>query len=538
VVSHRVPRHTPVTGPKTEAQLVALRSLEGLSIQQASPVPELSLPPAMTAVPGGTRPGSRVPWQLVCVLAVQALLTLRLVWSNTAFQDEALYLWAGHMEWAHWLHGAPIPSFASWFSGAPVLYPALGAAMDAIGGLTAARLLSLLLMLFVTCFLWGTTRRLVSNRAGFVAVALFATLPGTAFLGALATYDALALFLLTGATWFAVRGIRRGQTRAVTGYLLAGVILGMACAVKYAAAIFVPLILIVVALAAWRIAGRRRAVLALLGTFGGVVATLAALLALGGHAYWEGILVTTLNRPPSTSSPFTVFKLSYIWTALIAVLAVLSLFLSRTERPIDRWLLAVLAAAILLVPIEQARVDTTVSLQKHVVFGAWFAAMAAGYGLAKLSVVDKTKGWAVVAAIPILAVALLDGIPQASNLFAKWPNVSPILPSMPGLYARFPGNYLTSSYLYQVLGYYSRGQTSWAQWQGDLTFSTAGAAPGLASDRIAIKNDYFSLIIIETQRTSITSTDESVLADMRQAGGYRMVASAGGFEAWAPVEES
>jgi 4-amino-4-deoxy-L-arabinose transferase-like glycosyltransferase len=76
----------------------------------------------------------------------------------------------------------------------------MAAVADTLGGLVAARLLSLLFMTGVTCFLWGTARRLVGNRAALVAVAAFATLAGTAFLGAFATYDALALLLLTGAT--------------------------------------------------------------------------------------------------------------------------------------------------------------------------------------------------------------------------------------------------------------------------------------------------------------------------------------------------
>ena len=59
------------------------------------------------------------PWPLLAVLLVQAALSLRLAWSNTAFQDEALYLRAGHLEWARWLHNAPIPNFPAYFSGAP-----------------------------------------------------------------------------------------------------------------------------------------------------------------------------------------------------------------------------------------------------------------------------------------------------------------------------------------------------------------------------------------------------------------------------------
>src|ERR1700761_7927420 len=56
-------------------------------------------------------------WPLLIVLAIQAALTLRLTWADTAFQDEALYLWAGHLEWAHVLHGTPLPQFPSFFSG-------------------------------------------------------------------------------------------------------------------------------------------------------------------------------------------------------------------------------------------------------------------------------------------------------------------------------------------------------------------------------------------------------------------------------------
>ena len=87
----------------------------------------------------------RVPgyWPLVAVLAVQMIISLRLVGANTAFQDEALYLWAGHLEWAHVLHGTPIPPFPSYFSGAPVIYPPVAALADSIGGLAGARVLSL-----------------------------------------------------------------------------------------------------------------------------------------------------------------------------------------------------------------------------------------------------------------------------------------------------------------------------------------------------------------------------------------------------------
>ena len=53
-----------------------------------------------------------------------------------AFEDEALYLTAGHQELAHLLFGVPLPSdYASYFSGSPVLYPILGALADTWGAL-------------------------------------------------------------------------------------------------------------------------------------------------------------------------------------------------------------------------------------------------------------------------------------------------------------------------------------------------------------------------------------------------------------------
>src|SRR6185437_2315518 len=41
---------------------------------------------------------------LIVVLTLEVFLSLRLVTSNTAFTDEAMYLWAGRLEWSHWLH--------------------------------------------------------------------------------------------------------------------------------------------------------------------------------------------------------------------------------------------------------------------------------------------------------------------------------------------------------------------------------------------------------------------------------------------------
>jgi hypothetical protein len=76
----------------------------------------------------------RVPWPLLAVLAVQTALSVSMVRARIASGDEALYLNAGHLEWAHWPHGTQIPDYQTWFSGAPVIYPPIGAIADSLGG--------------------------------------------------------------------------------------------------------------------------------------------------------------------------------------------------------------------------------------------------------------------------------------------------------------------------------------------------------------------------------------------------------------------
>ena len=280
----------------------------GLSTWDSSPFPETAAQPRRDWPdrPGGAghRPGrprlAARPWPLLAVLLVQAALSVRLLRSNTAFQDEALYLRAGHLEWARWLHGAPIPDFPAYFSGAPVVYPPLGALADSVGGLDAARILSLCFMLGVTTLLWGTAARLYGQRAALLATALFATLAGTQFLGAFATYDAMALFLLALAAWLGVRSADApGWARAI---LLAatGMVLVAADAVKYATALFTPVVIVVVAVTVYRKHGGRGGLAAGLTVLGSWLLLVIVALTAGGREYWRGVTTSTLARPESS----------------------------------------------------------------------------------------------------------------------------------------------------------------------------------------------------------------------------------------------
>ena len=497
-------------------------------------VPDPGVPPdhhaqVPASAPSGARGVLAARWPLLAVLAVQAALSLRLVWSNTAFQDEALYLRAGHLEWARWLHQAPIPNFPTYFSGAPVIYPPLGAVTDSLGGLAAARVLSLCFMLGVTCLLWATTARLYGRRAALLAAGLFATLAGTQFLGAFATFDAMALFLLTLATWLGVRSAEY-QIRTRTGLLVtAGVALAAADAVKYATALFTPVVLIVVALAAWRRPRRGRWFAALLTMACSWLVLIVVAVAAGGRTYWLGVTASTLARPTSDVPVTTVLRSAYIWTSLILVLAVLGAVLASRSQGLGKLLPAVLTVAALLVPAGQAILHTTVSLQKHVVFGAWFAAIAAGYALARLSRVDPGHGWAPVMALPIAAATLFGSMGQAASLFKIWPDSTGVIQVLRVAIRSHPGNYLAEDY--DVEAYYLGAEAPWPHWSSTYFFRYQQAGPGAPSYAAAISRHQFALVILDFGDTA--ATDVQITADMHRAGGYDVLTQVGPFTIWA-----
>jgi hypothetical protein len=439
-----------------------------------------------------------MPWPLLAVLVVQTALSASMVRARTAFGDEALYLSAGHLEWSHWLHGTQIPAYPTWFSGAPVIYPPIGAIADSLGGLTAARLLSLVFMLGVTCFLWCTATRLLHDkRAAFFAAAVFAALAPTLHLGSYATYDAMALLLLAVATWCAAGG------RSGRWMIAAGILLALANATKYATALYDPTVLCITFLSAERqLALRRTAVVA--ATAAVVV---AVLLAFGGSGYLTGIRVTTTGRADGTDAASLVFADSWSWTAVVVIPAFLAVVVCAARRQWPRTLLlAVLALSALLAPVDQARIQTVTSLNKHVDFGAWFAATAAGYLLSILSRRRAVLAVVLAALIPVTTMGLI----QARDMI-DWPDATGLVKVVRPLTAH-GGHFLVETT--DVLQYYLPN-TSWRQWS-----DTQSKNPKYYQR--AIEQHYFSVVVLGFNQT--LAMDYEIAFDLSLAGGYRLVA--------------
>jgi putative flippase GtrA len=476
---------------------------------------------------------ARVPWPMLGILAVQAGLSLRLVWSNTAFQDEALYLWAGHLEWEHWLHGTPIAPAAlpTYFSGAPVVYPPLGALADSIGGLAGARLLSLAFMLGATLLLYGTARRLFDQRTALFAIALFAGVGSTQFLGAFATYDAITLFLLALAAWLGVRAAHCGAFSA-TGLLLAtAVVLGLADAAKYAAVLFDPVVIGATVLIMWQRRGRWATLTAgtLLVAVTGLL--LAMALRLGGTAYWHGIEMTTLARSSSTVPAPGVLFISGKWVGAVALLALIGSAVSMT---VNRWplrlLACLLAGAVFLAPAEEARIHTLTSLFKHVGYGAWFGCIVAGYALSSLMrAVPAVKAAAAQrVGMAAVAIASISGIAYAGSHFAVWPNSSAYVRALRPWLTSSKGQDLVDNatvpeyYIGWYTGFDRITNSSYFAYTDPVTHNRIVKAPAAYADAI---RDHFFAVISLTYGNAPTVYDPGIVRDIRKYGGYRLVSS-------------
>jgi Dolichyl-phosphate-mannose-protein mannosyltransferase len=438
----------------------------------------------------------RSPWPLPLVLVAQAGLSLRLVWHNTAFQDEALYLWAGRVELSGWLHGTPIPDFALLFSGAPVVYPPLGALADSLGGLTAARLLSLFFMLCSTALLFAVTKQFFGRRAAFGAAGLFAVLGPVQVLGAFATYDAMAIFLLALATWCAIRT----QSRLSELWLAAAALaMALADACKYASLLWNPVIICVAGLAMqshWP----RAALRAARATAYTAALVLVALLRSGGPSYVQGVLSTTLLRHAGDqyASAELVLHDSFDWVGIVLVLAVGGAVAAfRCEGNRIRLLALVLTTAIVLAPADQARIHVLTSLHKHVAFGAWFAAIVAGYAVSRLIEIWRVREWLVVV---VAAAAALAGTPQANSIFHGWPDASGMIAALRPIMRASACPCLISEN--RVVSYYLPNQTAGAKLTDPYQFSYWSQARhedlhGLPAYESAIASHYFGVVELD-----------------------------------------
>lgn len=476
---------------------------------------------------------------IATILIIQAFLSIRLAHIGIASDDEGLYIYSGHQLINELWHGGGSPYYETYFSGAPVIYPVLAAMVDHVGGLVLVRLMSGVFILGATWLLYATTQWIFGYWPAVTAAGLFASLGITQFLSAYATYDAMALMLMAAAAYCAVRAASDQRSRWL---LLIPVMLLVANATKYASALFDPVVILLAALlirdAGWKRVLQRAAVLTCTS-----FVLLAVAVLLAGTSYLKGVLATTLARSGTAffqvpTAPHTVVLRSWDWIGVIVCLGIVAVIISiphRRERA-HLALIIVLVIAGTLVTIENMRLRSLTSVDKHDDFGAWFTCIAAGYALARFA--ELARSWFV--RIPLIAVAM-SGVAvvatlyssQAATFFGSAGQVMPRVAAIQPYVKPGPQHYLFS--YAAALTYYLRPSLSWTQVveHNYIKYPVPGrpgtfleGAPGF---RAAIGHHWFAVISFASSSIHPWDAwDQLELNAVRSTSGYILVSTADG----------
>jgi 4-amino-4-deoxy-L-arabinose transferase-like glycosyltransferase len=435
-------------------------------------------------------------WSLPVILLFQALFSWILL-QNTAFQDEALYIYAGRQIWQSWLGGPPlIDHYSSYFSGYPYFYPIIAGVFDWAGGLEFVRAFSLACMLVVTTCGYYVTKKLFHQKSAVFAALFFVCQGPVLFLCRLATYDALCLCLLALSLMLAVKA---SFARRPWLALSIGPWLVLAFAAKYAALLFVPVILMFLALSTLLRCGWRcmlvRVVLSVLSL--GVAGVLLVMV------MWHfdpdilnGLQMTTTNRTVLivSSRRGLVFHVIQM-IGFPYLVGLISLIFVRKKQ---LWPVLLLLGAVLLAPAYHIYKAEQVSLDKHLAFSMFFLMPAAGYALASISgfFLTHSPGRYWLSGMILCLVLFQLGMGEAQNMYAQWPSTNRLTYALNTQVRPSNGRYLAEQF--EVSRYNLENDTDDWQWTGLDYFNYMDRQKhhyfGPEAYVKAVDDGYFSLI--------------------------------------------
>jgi len=473
---------------------------------------------------------------LLPILFIQAYLALRLMSGRTASVEEASALFAGHLEIGHLLHGTPINNYPTFFSGAPILYPVLAALLDAAHGLEAARCLSLACMLLATTAVFKTGRRVYGLPTGIAAAALFSVLGPTLHLGSYATFDSLAVCLLAWSLHHTV-SFAHGDGRNALLYGVGFMVL--ADCVKYASLLWNPLLIVLVAVAgpgwdAWKVSRVWNA-----QRFGLLAGSVLGVVVLAGReAYFTGFTRTVELTVDSNMFAGDVQTNVIRWLGPVLVLALVAasglLWAARGGRSDEAgvpygpraWTAVLLLLGGIIGPLYQLAINSTLSLDKQTELGAVFAAVPAGWVIARAAETARQPGRLTTALAAVLALAAavplgIDGVAQSTALANAWPDSAQMISVLKPLVHRGSADYLVEDAA--VAAYYvGAGKVSWTQWHdtSSCLWSENGTTlTGAAACKDAIAAGYYSVIVLDYAETPKI---DAVIFPTISESGYRL----------------
>lgn len=457
------------------------------------------------------------PWLwLPLICGVQVALALRHGLNANAFEDEGLYVYVGHRVIQHITHGVFLSGYpGSFFSGAPGLYPALAAMADNVGGLAAARGVSLLFACVATIATYGVGNRLFGRAAGIIGAAAFVLCGSVIYISHFATYDSMMMALVALAVWLAIYSAQRdGFAWAPAVSLL----LSLAFLTKYAGAVYAPIVIAITVVVGWPLYGWK---IVRRGLFA-AVATLVicfSVIELWGRSMIPGIQSTTSSRDVLTpaTGPF-LLKEIVTWVGPWLALALIGALFRVRRQPL---LVALLLGGSVIGPLDQVRIGEATSLAKHVAFGIVFAAPLIGDLFARGFRRARAGGRVVTVVALVVAFAVLaaSGLRYSHQFLTGWVDDKPLRPVLAQAIAAHPDKKILGE-RYSPQRYELREQTEANQWYDTYYFSYDHKVdePAYAE---AIKQEYFGVIYLD----QTTPFGQYVFDYLKQhPGNYRISA--------------
>jgi len=432
-------------------------------------------------------------FSLPLILIFQVVISL-IVLRNSAFQDEALYLFAGRQIINGWLGlpHFPIP-WAYFLSGYAYLYPVIGGTLDKLGGVELARMFSLLCMTSTTVCVYYVTKNVFDHNSAILAAALFAFQGPVLFLGRLATYDALCLMLLALAVVLAVHVSIARKPWAILGI---GPLLVLAFLAKFAGLLFAPLPYVILIWCSIERQGWQKMLVRLgLALCSLAVTGVLAYITLDKGAL-HAIYATTANRDVIVkTAPLFLIKFIVPLSGVAFALGALGLVLCGWRRfPMG----LLFFGSALLVPVYHIYKGELISLHKHLAFSMFFIMPLAGYAVARISGYRQNlslgRYWLAGLAICLFTFSL--GLQQAQTLYGAWAPSYNLTSAMRTQVRLASGRYLAEDF--DVCRYYLQDVTALWQWSSldffDYTDKEHHYLVGKDAYRAAINEGYFDLV--------------------------------------------
>jgi 4-amino-4-deoxy-L-arabinose transferase-like glycosyltransferase len=429
---------------------------------------------------------------------------------NTLHLDEAIYATVGQQA----LAGVFDQGATRWMFGS-YLYPMIAGLTEQLGGATALRVLSALLLTAASIFVYLTAHRVFGKQAGLWALFIFG-LSGIAInLGQHAVYDALGVPLLAASLYCITAAILEPRQEKFY-FLVAGIVFSLSVLAKYVGVLMLPA-LIVTMLMLYLYQGR-----SLSGFFTQVAWSyffipVVVILGLYGLSHYADLREVLSGRFASQYlDRWTLFQLTVEEIGFVTLLALGGLLL-LVNKAVNRMYpanqgrlslflmgLAPLLLGILAMPLYHLAAANFRALWKHNVYALVFLAPLAGYAIAKaVDYVRSLHGrywlaWRAIGAI-VTAVAMFWFInvarAQNNEFHQSWPPMQNVLRFMESQRLSEKSRVLASAYaVYEY--YFDFGVKQHGVWD-NVWYTEYDGLTGLDAVKKAIQDCVYDLAVLD-----------------------------------------